>query len=98
MENSYNYAALIQMAVTFCFLFVALQKNDVMKRVVDFVNMMLQNIRKEKEQYYSVMSDLMPGYSLNKCPDYLVKGECNLNSVWFLFLFIAVPLKSKRVL
>ena len=86
MENSYNYAALIQMAVTFCFLFVALQKNDVMKRVVDFVNMMLQNIRKEKEQYYSVMSDLMPGYSLNKCPDYLVKGECNLNSVWFLFL------------
>ena len=85
MENSYNYAALIQMAVTFCFLFVALQKNDVMKRVVDFVNMMLQNIRKEKEQYYSVMSDLMPGYSLNKCPDYLVKDYNNINKSLIFF-------------
>jgi hypothetical protein len=79
MENSYNYAALIQMAVTFCFLFVALQKNEVLKRVVDFISMMLQNIRKEKEQYYNVMTDLMPGYSLNECPDYLIKDYKKIN-------------------
>lgn len=79
MENSYNYAALIQMAVTFCFLFVALPENAV-KRVVDFISMMLQNIRKEKEEYYTFMSELMPSYSLSNCPEYLIKNHHNINN------------------
>lgn len=66
------------MAVTFCFLFVAFPE-DAMKRVEDFISMILQYIRKDKEQYYSFMSALMPSYLLSECPPYIIKNHHNIN-------------------
>lgn len=66
------------MAVTFCFLFVALPEKAT-DRIVNFISMMLQHIRKQKEFHYRNMSNLMPSYSLNNCPEYLIKDYHCLN-------------------